>query len=71
MMSSSGVPSPFVSLNSPRIMGAPVLLVRSVQNTATDGCMGPEVRSVFMRELLPLPKVMRPLLLTNNWLLPV
>ena|SRR5207302_10703122 len=71
MMSSSGVPSPLRSTNLPRIIGVLLLLTQSAQSVAMAGSLGLVDKSPLVQAMSLAPNVIRPLVLTKSWLLPV
>jgi hypothetical protein len=64
MISRSGVPSPLVSSYFPTSMVWPLTFTQSSHSGAMTRWVGPEVRLVFEADVLLLPKLIRPLVLT-------
>src|SRR5687768_13693184 len=66
MISRSLTPSPVVSSYLPSSMALPLLLTQSSHSTAMARWLGALVRLVLLAELLLLPNVISPFVLTNR-----
>ena len=66
MISRSLLPLLSVSSYRPRIIALLVMSSQSSHSGAMVRCVGLDVRSVFVAEVVPLPKVIKPLVLTTR-----